>query len=405
MNVIEYKSTNTSIVFCLVDNTVAVQDTWAKEIAKNISDYTISTLYGKGYSVLQGLDEDQLLQQAMKKYQYAVVISTGTEFINGDRFFESLHDIVNNDFVLCGHVLDRGDAYYELHSQCYLLNLKKYKKIGCPAIGQQELGSPHVSNRPWRSNKNFHGTHTPTWIAGGEDSKIYNHKCHGWNILRTVFDLDLKVLIWDEISRSGKRYNYPENTKDFLKQSQWLYHRERFCSNNFVHGKNTEHSNGLNSQYTQMLIPASGALYLDQLDTTKQCIVYVYDYNNNALDYWKDQFVSSDSVVYKFINLDLLGEEIDITFLDSTQETLINVSNIFCYEGTCAFSPLKYRLFKENQLLSNLQKHIPEAHVNFSMRAASGFVPCDLAGKAKHLDTIDINLLKKPTWHVNQDWI
>lgn len=404
MNVIEFKSRRSDIVFCLVDTTHTVTDGWSKEVVKNLADYTISSLYGKGYTVLQGLDEDLLLKAAAVNYKWAVVFTTGTEFIAGDTFFNSIEKLIQNDFLVCGHILDRKDAYYELHSQCYLINLKQYSELRYPSIGQQELGSSHISNRPWRSLDNYHDDYTPLWVSGGDDTQHYKHKCHGWNLLSIAFDLDLNVLVWDNEARKGKRHNYPESNIDFLKQSQWLYFRERYCATEFVHTDNTEHGNGLLGHYTQLVVPASGTLFFDQLDPNALNTVIVYDYNIAALNHWQDKMPKLDNVEYKFVQWDLLGEEFDLTVIDPNKQTLINLSNIFAYEGTAAFSPLKYRLYKENKLLSKLKQYIPEAHVNFSLRAASGYLPLDLAGKAKHLDLVDLRQLTKPTWHINQEW-
>jgi hypothetical protein len=131
MNIINYPANKKlDIVFCLVDNIESSSTNFTKELIKNQSDYTISNIHIKGYDVYQGFDEDALLSHVSTyNYRYAVVFSTGTEFINGMKFFNEIEKLISSDFFLAGHVLDRGNAYYELHHQCYIVNLKKYKEF------------------------------------------------------------------------------------------------------------------------------------------------------------------------------------------------------------------------------------------------------------------------------------
>ena len=405
MNVIEFKAPNKDIVFCFVDNSHTIQDGWSRELIKNLSDFTISNLYCKDYTVLQGLDEDELLQYASKKYKFACVFSLGTEFINGFDFFNHIEELVKQEFFVCGHILDRQDAYYELHSQCYLINLKQYKKLRCPPIGKQQLGSSHRQEKPWRSQETYHDNYTPVWVSGGDTVETYRHKCHGWNILSIGFQHDLNMLVWDNVARQSKRHHYPESKTDWDKNLPWIYHRERFCANEFVHTQNTEWANNTTGTVQQLFIPASGTLYFELLNPATDNTVIFYDYNLKALDYWQLNAPKLDNVTYKFVHLDLLGQEQDITqYIDNTVPTIINLSNIFCYEGTSMLSPLTYRLHKENQIIKQLQAHIPDARLNFTMRAASGFTDLKLAGCVKDFPLTDIRQLTKPTWHINQDW-
>ena len=154
MNIKTFKGYSKSIVFCFVDNTHIYSSTWTKELIKNQSDLSITNITSKGYSVVQGQDEDALLKYIAGEYEYAVVFTTGTEFINGSSFFDELNNIIKTDFFIAGHVLDRGDAYYELHHQCYIINLRYYKKFNQPSIGQQCLGQHHTQSVPCRSLEN-----------------------------------------------------------------------------------------------------------------------------------------------------------------------------------------------------------------------------------------------------------
>jgi hypothetical protein len=400
MNVIEFKASNNNTVFCLVDNTHKYKS-WACEISKNLADFTISNLNAKDYTVLQGFSEEVLLQKACNLgYRHAVVFSTGTEFINGFEFFNQLELLVNKDFFLCGHVLDRGDAYYELHDQCYVVNLQTYKKLKYPVIGQQELGVRHSQEVPWRSQDNWHDNYTPKTVSGGDRIKDYNHKCHGWHILKIAFEKDLNVLVFDEHIRNNKRHHYPESQKDFNKNLEWIYFRERYCANEFVHDKNTEWHNPVPQQTDLLIAPASGTLYFETL--APNATVVFYDYNIRALEYWEKH--APKGFNYKFVLADLLTENCLIDYIEDGN-TVVNLSNIFCYEGTAALTPLSYRLEKENQLVKQIKAKCPNAYINFTLRASRAFASTKLCSYAKDMDVVELRDLVKPTWHYNQDWI
>ncbi len=402
MNVITYKSKKyNSIVFCCVDNINKYSSGWTKEIIKNISDYTISNVVSKGYDLLQGLDEDTLLNHAAdQNYEYAVVYSTGTEFINGNAFFDEIESLSKKDFFVAGHILDRDDAFYELHHQCYVVNLTIYKKLKSPIIGKQELGIKHTQIVQWRSAENIHDDYTPVWISGGDDSRIYNHKCHGWNILKTAFDVDETVLVFDDNIRKNKKHYYPENQVEFLNHNSTIVAKYNFCSTQFIHTDSTEDIPVKGRKLTQILIPASGENYQSLI--TDDAEIIFYDYNPMALDYWKQRTNGK----HKYVLIDFLGLDFDLEKLIDIKNnnTLINLSNIFSYEGTIAFNSLEYRIHKENNFIRLMKEQMPECFLSFSLRAATGFLDLPRYGKSSDFLETRLNQITTPTWHTNGDW-
>ena len=170
MNVVEFNLNDNPLAFCFIDNTHQYASAWTAELVKNLADFTISNLAGKDYPIYQSQNEEQAIAHAIQQgHKYALVFSTGTEFINGRSFFNAIEKLIQTDFYVYGHILDRGDAYYELHHQCYLLNLEKYQELGCPEIGQCELGAIHFQITPDRSTENFHDTYTPLWYRYREN--------------------------------------------------------------------------------------------------------------------------------------------------------------------------------------------------------------------------------------------
>ena len=376
MNILEFNPDwKTDIAFCFVDNTRSYQSS-IREFMKNQADGTLANVYEKKWTIYQWIDEDALLRHACNKgHKWAVVFSTGTEFINGTAFFDAVQTMVKKDFFIAGHVLDRSDAYYELHHQCYIINLEKYKDLGCPVVGEQELGSKHIQYIPERSNDNIHDDYTPLTVTHGNYTRDeYQHKCHGWNILSIAFDNKETVLIFDETVRNNKKHFYPESSKDFYKNLSWAYYRLNYCHTTFVHTSNTETIDLPVRQYKQIVTPASGVWFTDYLSPGGKVIMY--DYNQSSLDHWQIQYPE-----YKFVQCDLLGESNLLDCIDtSIPDTFINLSNIFNYEGTVFFYSLAYRKYKETDLVNRIKSMLPSATINFSLQS-------DL------FDTV-------PTWHL-----
>jgi hypothetical protein len=336
---------------------------------RNQADYTVTNIVSKGYQVYASTSEDRVLRQVSDLgYNYAVVFSTGTEFINGTAFFDAILELIKQEFFIAGHVLDRKDAYYELHHQCYVVNLEKYKELGCPDVGQQELGQKHTQYAPMRSVANIHDDYTPTTVVCGFTKKDYSHKCHGWNILSKAFEID-QVQVFGHNIRHNKRHFYPENPTEFLKHVSWAYKRQAYCQNDFVHTESTDTNLPLLPGVTQLFVPASGLAW--QTVSSNIEVVVIYDYNQQALDYWKDHV--PPNITYKFVRLDLLHDEIDIAeYLDPSKKTFVNLSNVFAYEGTAFFTSVEYRKYKEQLLIDKIKTNIPDVVIYSSVTAGMG---------------------------------
>lgn len=358
------------IAFCIVNDIDNYARDDIKTTIQNILDFTISNLYIKGYKSFIGSDENHLIK-TVSEYDYAVVMSPGTEYINGFNFFNSLEKLLEKDFFIAGHILDRTqhDAYYELHHQCYVINLKYYKKLNYPTVGESEYNISHSQIEPVRSSDNWHDNYTPKFVSKGTNTRTYKNKCHGWNLLRSAFDNDLPVLVFDESIRNNKKHYYPESEEDFYKNLEYIDHKFNFCKEEFVHKDNTEWDNNLYENYDQIVIPASGTLYLNLINRGR---VIFYDYNQRALDYWKEHCPRKEGIEYTFIKTDLLNDTILIDHIEPNLKTMINFSNIFCYEGTAAKYSLNHRLSAQNKLVNAIKNKVKNVDINFTMKADDG---------------------------------
>lgn len=358
-----------TVTFCIVDDIDTYANSEIKNTIKNICDFTISNLHTKGYKVLMGKDEDALLRSVST--DYAVVMSPGTEYINGFAFFEALDKLLAKEFFIAGHILDRTayEAYYELHHQCYVINMAHYKRLQSPTVGVFEKSTLHTQIEPIRSVDNIHDDYTPTYVQTGKRKQTYSHKCHGWNLLRLAFENDLPVLVFDDSIRNNKKHYYPESEQDYYKNAEYIQQKLDYCASEFIHTDNTEWTTGITDQFEQLVLPASGTLYLDLINSGR---VVFYDYNKKALDYWMNNIERNDNVEYIFVHTNLLEELSIVDYVDPNLKTLVNLSNIFCYEGTAAKYSLNHRALAEENLVAALRKHVKQVTINFTLRARAG---------------------------------
>jgi len=357
------------ILFCIIDDIDSYANEEIKTTIRNILDFTISNLHIKGYNVIVDKQEDVLLQHAIN-YDYAVVMSPGTEFLNGFAFFEALDTLLEKDFFIAGHILDRTmyDAYYELHHQCYVVNMGVYNALQRPTAGVLEKDIVHTQLEPNRSTSNIHDDYTPITVSKGNKQVTYSNRCHGWNLLKTAFENNYPVIVFGDDIRNNKRHYYPESKQDFYKQKEHIDYKLQYCKNEFVHTDNTEWTTGITEKYEQIVIPASGTLYLDLIESGR---VVFYDYNEKALDHWREVCPRKDNIDYLFVHTNLLEEQNLINYLDVNLKTLVNLSNVFCYEGTAAKYSLDQRLTAQNKLLKVLDT-VSDVRINFTMKADAG---------------------------------
>lgn len=425
------------IVFIFLDRIHTCQNAWTAEMMKNLSDFVLTKILSSGFDVLQGIDEDQLLKEAAKDYTHAVVLSTGTEFINGDEFFNEVELFVysNKDCFLMGHIPDRDDGYFELHEQCYIINLETYKDLNCPTVGKFAFYSPHTQIAPKRSDINIHDDYTPIWVTPGDTVKQYKHKWHGWNILSVAFANGKPVLPFTENFRKNKKFYYPNYEPSFLPASTYLYGKNQVASQTIFYPHNTEAKVDINFQgpIKQFITQSSGMNWVDYLidyGYDENTVVRFVDYNLLALECMREIVENWDGKEYTLFVRTYLNnrasfvgkdgsewlaaqgrlENIDIPqwqdiqrkvkfefrhedlvlnmmlpverWLDKTDKTIIHLSHIFNYDPAAPFVPLKHRIYSRNLLLDKIKKYVPDAE----------------------LIMIDNLELLTPTWRMNGDW-
>ena len=435
---VEIKSINdrqSNIVFCIVDTISQYKNHWIQEIVKNSIDSEISMLSGQGFDIVAGNNENELLSACVGKYDYAVVCCSGIIWADDKRFFDLLNAEIAQGFFLLGHILDKKEAYYELHPQCYVLNLNMYDYLNQPIIGDKELYTSHEKIEPIRSVENFHDDYTPIWVTPGRDVKTYDHKCHGWNIINIALSNNLPVKSFNIDLRNSKRYFYPDDQQDLTHLSKF-YLENTIASRSWVNPFSTTEIwyPTLNGPLDNLVTVCNGidwVRYLKKYDFHNQTTVKFLDYNimslefiNRLINEWdgkdyieflemfgheklnhlgmewntlygvKDRLSErwnsfkeevdwnniwkriKDNVSFTIEFKDFLHTEINENWIDqsyNTTNTLINLSHVHNYHSTSIFYTMEYRMGLENHTIEYLKKTVPDAHLTIDIRSWNGF--------------------------------
>lgn len=332
-----------------------------KEYVKNQADYTIQNCVGMNFDVYVTRDEEHTLTQL--DYEKAVVISAGTEFLHGEDFFDS----IKGDYYLLGHLLDMGDAYFHLHEQCYVINLKMLDT----EIGQTEHCTYNRQVIPVKSDENIHDDYTPLWIDTGYKFYNYRHKLHGWKVISHGINNGHKMYAFNEKQRNSKNYIYPNGTG-----IDYLHKRYHYSITDLVYKENTG-SDNLPDRARNCLVavlPASGNMYeyIGRPDTHYK----FFDHSPKAIEYIKEK-TSHLSAEYHVIDVIANTEDFIEMIGFNGGLTYIEMSNVFCFECTTPFYSTEYRKQKEQKIIEFADNI--GAMVHFDQRAG------------------DLNLL--PYWH------
>lgn len=456
------------ILWCIVDNMDICASSWSREVAVNLTDFMIYKCNAHNVDIFIGNDEDEMLQEAAKgSYSHTVIVASGTSLKLSDNIFSKINELCNKDFFIAGHILDREDsyyknAYYELHHQFYVVNLKEYNQLGQPKIGK-EISGPYEQIKPKRSNECLHkDQQVPVWISPGIETKIYDYRCHGWNIISVALANNKTIIDLGEDIRSSKKYLYYEHEHVFLKELPSLYFNQMFCINfitavnsdlmmpdipfigpveqyitigtgfNWIKNLETVGFTNLTTvtftdknlnclQFMKAMVTEwdgkdYARFYASKMNILPNEIYFNMDdyiksvdnqWNNfiNSFDDWDNTWARIKDLTYDFIHIDYTATY-NLDWIVPNKNTLVNLSDLFNHVPYVSMQSLKYRISCENRLLDRLTKKDPNITLLLTSRPALGFYPIQnilMIGKVSDFNFTDINQLKKPPWHAT-DW-
>jgi hypothetical protein len=272
-------------------------------------------------------------------------------------------------------------------------------------VGKTELLQSHTQEIPYRSGESVHDDYLPLVLRKHilSRTQLYKSRYSGWNLISAGLDAGFEICAFNDILRNSKHYLYRD-----VDTSSWIYHRYNYCLTQHTFNENTGNINfprPYKKPITQFIHPAAGMDWhhkLTQHGYTDNTTIKFYDYNLHALDTMRKR-VKDMPFQFEFHHIDAINDVekfVKIINVKDAEGTVVHMSNIFSYEGTASLLPLKYRIEKENFLITWMQQCMPNAVLDFDQRAAEGIVPWRLeTGLAKDLVLTDWSRITLPYWH------
>ena len=220
----------------LLDNGDRIKDKATEGITRNLLDF-----YSFKYRRIPQVQADDFVALCNLAYDTGfkklLICRQGIILRN---FIEKSKEYWNNqykDCVIVGHVLDRGEKWWQIHPQCLFLDLEWWVASGRPELGDKQDGNEWTAPKIGRSDTTLGlqgQTYNPTDIwATGETVKVKG-RWEGYNLLRVAMEQGKKVGIWDNNLRDGKEYLYGEMMDHYEKLYQVghdLWDARWYCAN------------------------------------------------------------------------------------------------------------------------------------------------------------------------------
>lgn len=385
----------------------------ALSLTRNVTEYWIQESSNYNLKMFFGKTADDMLEWADKeKLNYLLVLSIGNNLSRRYTFFQEISDLIeqDKDLTLYGHILDRQDKFYELHRQCFLINVNYWKKIGRPIIGQEEHNEWETTE-PLRSADNWHDNYTPHWVDKGNTTKMYIGRKYGWNLIDTVLKAGGKINSFNSRIRESKYYIYPEVEKDFHSKISYVLESIQQSNGHFVANTETPPYNILENTMDGVVCTAGGitpllSCYFGNIKpygnlTVFDCSPFAIevqkcfvkknlDYNNFKKSFYevignlnipalfkaesnidKMQQVINDlmpngleyfinnvwpTINMNYVNCDLFDTNSFKRVVENhrRQKTFIHLSNVYFYQNTAWLYSAEHRYRLENDLLNLL---------------------------------------------------
>ena len=417
------------IVYCILDNIDNQAGTYSREVARNVSDYFLSTLLRRKYDILIDNNIDDLLRRASQDfYTHAVVIITGTHTGLSENLFEAVENKCKEHFTVAGHILERGDAYYEIHNQFFIMNLEEYKRLGSPDMGQVSWNETHTQIEPIRSEECVRNdSEIPVWTKQGTVEREYKHKRHGWNFFKEGLKNNAIFCDVGDDIRNNKKYMYFEYDHVFFKapHAPELFSYSLVCNNmvtpwnsdmlptyidigsdkldhfvttgtglNWIHNI-TKLGYHENTKITFIDISYAVLCFMKAMVEEWDGIDYASFYmkqlkfvpNNYRLDLvnherrireWFPKFEQEfnnfqetwnkvKQIKFDFVLTDLFSNN-NFDYINPAETTLVHVSDAFNHVPYVHNAPVKFRVARENALIENLKDINPNIWLHIPTR-------------------------------------
>ena len=182
-----------------------IDDLLCKHAVQSHTENTIINLHNRRVDYIGFHNQpDDVIEAAYKVgYKVVIVCDVGT-FINSQPLISMLKSI-NEGYALIGHILDKRHKYYQLHNQCFVLDLEAWEEVGRPRWDDREDGP---LQKIIRSGENFHDDYTPMELAKGQGTVNIGNPDNGSKIISQLVKNNYKIRPFNEDERNGKYFLY-----------------------------------------------------------------------------------------------------------------------------------------------------------------------------------------------------
>lgn len=458
------------IAYCILDNINNQASTSSQEVARNLTDFLLAALIIRHHDIFIANNTDELLRRVASDsyYTHAVVMITGTHMGLSERLFDAVEAKCQEHFSVAGHILDRSkfSGYYEIHDQFFIVNVAEYCRLGMPDMGQTVWNAEHVKLEPIRSTEVVaNDDEIPVWIKKGNIEKTYQHKMHGWNFIDHGLQNSAVFCDVGDTIRNNKKYLYFEHDHVFYRHLPELFNYSLIC-NNMVTPWNSDvlpESLDIGAPVDHYISTGTGLNWIHNLLKLKyhkntkvtfidisyavlsfmQAVIDEWDGVDYATFYMKHLKFVPDSYEYDLVNHERRirdwWEQFEKTFDDFQQiwkdikqlkydfklvdffvnnkykfitpgeVTFVNVSDAFNHVPYVHYANVKFRVSRENNLITTLQ-HIDENIILHIPTRIGKFYKLDLSdsdkliiGPVKDFSLWDINQFNAPPWQ-KENW-
>lgn len=458
------------IAYCILDNIDQQFSTSSQEIARNLTDFFLSTVADRNYDIFIDSNTDNLLRRVALDdfYTHAVVAITGTHLGLSERLFDAVEEKCKEHFTVSGHILDRSkfDGYYEIHNQFFIVNMSEYRRLGNPDLGQTQWNEAHVKLEPIRSSEVVNNDdEIPVWIKNGTTEKTYKHKMHGWNLIDHGLKNNAVFCDLGRNIRNSKKYLYFEHDHVFYRHLPELFNYSLICNNmvtpwnsdllpknidtvnpvdhyistgtglNWIHNliKLKYHKDTkvtfIDISYAVLSFMKSlveewdgvdyASFYMKNLKFMPSSFDYDLNVHEHNIKQWWNEFeknfdnfqevwleIKKLKFDYKLLDLFVNNE---YKFITPGEVTFFNVSDAFNHVPYVHIASVKFRVSRENNLISTLRSIDENIFLHIPTRIGHSYKlnlsPTELIkfGRVKEFNQWDINEFNAPPWQ-EKNW-
>lgn len=209
-----------------------IQDPFWEQLLHNVAEFYTMEANIHGYRHIFYDDDPAELCKKAKDAGCSKVLMLKIGLFPSNLFdeFTKWYENIYNGEVFTGHVLDKGNLYYEIHPQVMFVDVNWFCD-NLSEFAQRFRGRECEFIKPLRSEDNFHDEYTPKWVKQGNELHTYEGTCWGWNVVEEGLKSETGIGIWPEMIRRTYFYSYPEVEDDYINKKADIFDK--------MHGKET----------------------------------------------------------------------------------------------------------------------------------------------------------------------